>query len=117
MRRQREQEALMARVQELMDWLLAERLVALQLALDGVVRERLWEMAVPLAEALQRLDHRQELTRSRLQVMQAQQVEMRNQQEQLLLEILQATQPSALTQLSPLIGLPTQQTLSPISGS
>ena len=92
-------------------------LARLQVTLQVLVKDLLWEMAVPLAEALQRLDHRQELTRSRLQVMQAQQVEMRNQQEQLLLEILQATQPSALTQLSPLIGLPPHQTSYPSSGS
>ena len=102
MRRQREQEALLARLQELMLFLL---------------REQLWEMAVPLAEALQRLDHQQQLTRSRVQEMQAQQVEMRSQQEQLLLEILQGQQPSALTQLSPLIGLPPHQTSYPSSGS
>ena len=80
-------------------------------------RTLLWELAVPLAEALQRLDHSQQLTRSRVQVMQQQQVEMRNQQEQLLLEILQGQQPSAQTQLSPLLGLPPHQMSYPSSVS
>ena len=94
-----------------------ELLLRLQVTVQVLVRQELLEMARPLAEALQRLDHNQQLTRSRVQVMQAQQVEMRNQQEQLLLEILQGQQPTALTQLSPLIGLPPHQTSYPSSGS
>ena len=92
-------------------------LVRLQVTLQELVRQELLEMARPLAEALQRLDHQQQLTRSRVQVMQEQQVEMRSQQEGLLLEILQGQQPSALTQLSPLIGLPPHQSSSPSSGN
>ncbi|MGV0949425.1 MAG: hypothetical protein ACOYB3_02045 [Azonexus sp.] len=80
-------------------------------------RAQLWELAIPLAEAVGRLDHHQQLTRKRVQVMQAQQVEMRNQQEQLLLEILQATQLSAEQQMFPLIGLPTQLPSLPSSGN
>lgn len=89
----------------------------LQGQLELTLHRHLWELAVPLAEALQRLDHSQQLTRSRVQVMQQQQVEMRNQQEQLLLEILQGQQPSAQTQLSPLLGLPPHQMSYPSSVS
>ena len=106
----RRREALRIQQEELL-------LVRLQVTLQELVRQELLEMARPLAEALQRLDHNQQLTRSRVQEMQAQQVEMRSQQEQLLLEILQGQQPTALTQLSPLIGLPPHQTSYPSSGS
>ena len=82
-----------------------------------MVRQLLWEMALPLAEALGRLDYHQQLTRKRVQVMQQQQVEMRNRQEELLLEILQAQQLSAEQQMFPLIGLPTQPHSPPSSAS
>ena len=110
MRWRRRREALRIQREELL-------LVRLQVTLQELVRQELLEMARPLAEALQRLDHQQQLTRSRVQVMQEQQVEMRSQQEGLLLEILQGQQPSALTQLSPLIGLPPHQSSSPSSGN
>ena len=74
----RRREALRIQQEELL-------LVRLQVTLQELVRQELLEMARPLAEALQRLDHSQQLTRSRVQEMQAQQVEMRSQQEQLLL--------------------------------
>ena len=106
----RRREALRIQQEELL-------LVRLQVTLQELVRQELLEMARPLAEALQRLDHNQQLTRSRVQEMQAQQVEMRSQQEQLLLEILQGQQPTALTQLSPLIGLPLPVTSFPSSAS
>lgn len=84
-------------------------LALLRAQLEQQFRRQLWEMAVPLAEALQRLDRRQELTRSRLQVMQSQQLEMRNHQEELLLEILQGQMPPAYQQL----GLSTPPQLPP----
>ena len=82
-----------------------------------LLREQLWELGIPLLEALGRLDHHQQLTRKRVQVMQEQQREMRNQQESLLLEILQGQQLSAEQQMFPLIGLPPRQTSSPSSES
>lgn len=81
------------------------------------IRLLLWELAIPLAEALGRLDHHQQLTRKRVQVMQAQQLELRNQQEQMLLEILQGQQQSAEQQMYPLIGLPTRPHSPPSSES
>lgn len=80
-------------------------------------REQLWELAIPLLEALGRLDHHQQLTRSKVQVMGQELKELRSRQEELLLEILQSTQLSAEQQMFPLIGLPPQLTSSPSSGN
>jgi hypothetical protein len=92
-------------------------LARLQATLQVLLREQLWELGIPMAEALGRLDHHQQLTRKRVQVMQAQQVEMRNQQEELLLEVLKSLQPSAREQLHPLIGQPMPPLYSPSSVS
>lgn len=107
--RRLEQEMLLVRLELLLDR--EQRLV-----LDRQ-RELLWELAIPMLEALGRLDHHQQLTRSRVQLLGEAQKETRNQQETLLLEILQGQQPSAQTQLSPLIGLPTQPVSFPSSAS
>lgn len=81
------------------------------------IRLLLWDLAMPLAEALGRLDHHQQLTRSKVQVMGQELKELRSRQEELLLEILQSTQLSAEQQMFPLIGLPPQLTSSPSSGN
>jgi hypothetical protein len=55
-------------------------------------RALLWEMALPLAEAMKRLDQRQ-------QVSQMQQVEQQQEVRELLLEVLQGQMPPASQQL------------------
>lgn len=74
------------------------------------VRGLLLEALQPPAEAMQRLD-------KRLLAAQMQQVEQQQELRELLLEVLGSLQPSALTQLSPLIGLPAPTTTSPSSAS
>lgn len=64
-------------------------------------RALLLEALQPVAEAMRRLDQR-------ILVSQMQQVELHQESKELLLEVLSSLQPSALTQLSPLIGLPSQ---------
>lgn len=96
-RRQREQEALLARIQELVLFLL---------------REQLWEALPPMAEAMRRQDslaeERHRLLLGHLLVLQDQTETRGLLAQDLLLEVLSSLQPSALTQLSPLIGLPSQ---------
>lgn len=89
----------------------------LQGQLELTLQRHLWDLAIPLLEAVGRLDHHQQLTRSRVQLLAEAQKETRNQQEELLLEILQGQQQSAQEQLFPLIGLPTPPPSFPSSAS
>ena len=77
LRRDLEREALLAQIQEMVLFLL---------------REQLWEMALPLADSLTRLDKRQLAA-------QLQQTEHQQEMLQLLLELLQSTVPPAYQQL------------------
>jgi hypothetical protein len=67
-------------------------LARLQVTMQVLVRQQLWEMALPLAEALRRLDQR-------TLVSQMQQVDLHQQQQELLLDLLQATVPPVSQQL------------------
>ena len=73
-------------------------------------RALLLEALQPVAEAMRRLDQR-------ILANQMQGVEHQQELRELLLEVLSSLQPSALTQLSPLIGLPAPMTTSPSSAS
>jgi hypothetical protein len=72
-------------------------LARLQSTMQVLVRELLWELALPLADSLTRLDKRQ-------LAHQMQQVEQQRQTEELLLEILQGQQPSSVEQIFQQLG-------------
>ena len=94
------------RLLRLVLWQVADQLERQQIQLRELElqqRRLLVEAMTPLAAALQRQDS----LRSQ------QQAELK----ELLLEVLNSQQPSALTQLSPLIGLPPHQSSYPSSGS
>ena len=92
-RRRRERQALLQRQQEDRLLLMLQGLLeAHRLHQQQEQRALLWEMALPLAEALRRLDQR-------ILVSQMQQVELDSQQKELLLEILQGQMPPVYQQL------------------
>lgn len=86
----------------------AERLlqqqVEQQILLEDLLRSLLWEAMQPMAQALQRLDSHQVSLGKRQAAMQMQQVEQASQLQDLLMEVLQGQQPSASSQLLPLLG-------------